>query len=77
MLSPGAGSVVTKKAGTLDTTFGGTGVVTFPVGPGINHASAVASLKDGSVILMGEAEKNIGSNSYQFKIGRASCRERV
>ena len=68
---PGASPApVAKKAGSLDTTFGGTGVVTFPVGPGINHANSVSMLKDGSVILTGESEKNLDGKGYFFALAK-------
>src|SRR4051812_36799290 len=56
-----------KADGTLDTSFGGTGVVTTDVGGGNDYASGVALQPDGKIVVVGGS---YGGSSTDFSIVR-------
>ena len=55
--------------GSLDTTFGGTGIVTTIVGPNFDVARAVALQPDGKVVVAGESFRG-QTTSYDFAVLR-------
>ena len=54
-------------SGTLDTTFGASGVVTTPIGPGSNRAHGVAIQPDGKIVAAGYADSG---SDYDFAVVR-------
>jgi uncharacterized delta-60 repeat protein len=55
--------------GTLDTTFGASGIVTTPVGTGHDVANALGIQSDGRIVAAGSSY-NSGSNNYDFALVR-------
>ncbi len=61
-----------NEDGTLDTTFGGDGIVTVPIGPGSNQdiADAVAIQDDQKIVVAGRAFMGIPGTGYDFGVIR-------
>jgi uncharacterized delta-60 repeat protein len=58
-------------SGTLDTSFGTTGVVTTPIGPGRDAARCVAIQPDGKIVVAGRAHSG---SDYDFAVVRYHAR---
>ena len=65
-----AGSALAAPAGTLDPTFGGSGFITTPVGPGTGQdfGNAMAIQSDGKIVVVGGAE--MGLTGMDFAVAR-------
>jgi uncharacterized delta-60 repeat protein len=57
--------------GTLDSSFGSTGLVTIPISGNNNHGNAVAVQGDGRIVLAGDASS--GSNPFDFFVARRNA----
>ena len=56
--------------GTLDTSFGGDGLVTTSIGGTIDIPRAVAIQPDGKIVVAGETNRNFGSSNVDFALVR-------
>ena len=65
--------------GLLDESFGTNGIVQFGYGGETSHTNDLVVLSDGRIIVAGVSYEagNYSIGLAKFKIGRASCRERV
>jgi uncharacterized delta-60 repeat protein len=65
-----AGSALAASAGALDPTFGGSGFVTTPVGPGTGEdfGNAMAIQSDGKIVAVGGAD--MGATGMDFAVAR-------
>ena len=58
---------VLAQDGSLDISFGSNGIVTTPIGPGIDYAESVAIQSDGKIVVAGVTQ---GNNDWDFALAR-------